>query len=223
MSADIPSIDSNPEVVRLGRLIATYKSRLVELARIREQISMADEVSQVLARAQSLAAGGRFEPVRDAASVDDEARVVRAAIGRIERQTVDARSVAVLTISKQCRLPERAAASRGKVAAACAALMVAIDEAQALAGGMDAADISPTGPRWTGCPAPGLPEMVASLALECSEGLDAKAVHALQRKAGILIEPVYSELPAALAPAPKPSIRKRVAAALDEIGVQMIG
>jgi hypothetical protein len=131
--------------------------------------------------------------------------------------------VAVLTISKQCRLPERAAASRAKIANACAALMVAIDEAQALAGGMDAADISPTGPRWTGCPAPGLPEMVASLALECSEGLDAKAVHALQRKAGILIEPVYSELPAALAPAPKPSIRKRVAAALDEIGVQMIG
>ena len=220
MVADIPPIDSNPEVVRLGRLIATYKSRLVELAKMREQISMTDEVSQVLARAQSLAAGGKFEPVRDAASVDDEARVVRSAVERIERQMTDARSQAVLSISRECRLPERAAASRAKIANACAGLMAAIDEAQALADGMDAAEISPTGLRWPGCGAPTIVESLAGLRIDCGVN-DAETLLMLERRAGIRVEPAFM-LQDRPAPA-KPTMRRKIADKFAEIGEQMLG
>lgn len=219
MSADIPSVDSNSEVIRLGRLIATYKARLVELAAMRSSIAMADGAANTVARAEAVASGGEYQAVRTTASLDDEVAVVRGAVERIDRQMVDARSLAVLTVSRECRLPERAAASRVKVAAACDALLAALDEAQALADAMDAAEVSPTGLRWPGCPVPDFPELLAGLRLECSANLDAEAAHTLARRAGHFIVPVFSEI-ADLKPA-KQSIRKRIASKIDEIGEQM--
>ena len=220
MVADIPSIDLNPEVVRLGRLIATYKARLVELAAMRRNIAMADEAANTVARAEALASGGAYQAVRTTESIDDEAVVVRAAIKRIERQMVDARSVAVLTISKQCRLPERAAASRVAVAAHAAALMAALDEAQALADAMDAAEISPTGLRWPGCGAPTIVESLAGLRIDCGVN-DAETLLMLERRAGIRVEPAFvmQDRPA---PA-KPTMRRKIADKFAEIGEQMLG
>ena len=213
MSADIPSVDSNPEVIRLGRLIATYKARLVELAKMREQISMTDEVSQVLARAQSLAAGGKFEPVRDAASVDDEARVVRSAVERIERQMTDARSQAVLSISRECRLPERAAVLRSAVAEACDALMAALHEADQFADQLDQAGITAAGARWPGCGDDRLSSLLAAHRIDLPD-LPADRLAAVERRAGRRSEsPIVLERPA---PA-KPTMRRKIVDTLGEM------
>jgi hypothetical protein len=110
------------------------------------------------------------------------------------------------------------AAARAQVALKCHELLAAIGAAQALADEMESAELSAVGPRWTGCPAPGVPEMVAGLALECSEGvIDAEAVRELQRKAGLFIEPAFIESQARPAPAAKPSIRKRAAEVIGEL------
>ena len=213
MSADIRSVDNDVEVARLGKLIQTYKSRLVELAKMREQISMTDEVSQVLARAQSLAAGGKFEPVRDAASVDDEARVVRSAVERIERQMTDARSQAVLSISRECRLPERAAVLRSAVAEACDALMSALLEADQFADQLDQAGITAAGARWPGCGDDRLSSLLAAHRIDLPD-LPADRLAAVERRAGRRSEsPIVLERPA---PA-KPTMRRKIVDTLGEM------
>jgi hypothetical protein len=187
---------------------------------MREQISMTDEVSQVLARAQSLAAGGKFEPVRDAASVDDEARVVRAAIDRIERQMTDARSVAVLTISKQCRLPERAAELRAAIAAGIDAVLAAMAASDQFAAELERAEVSPTGPRWPGCGEPAIIELLAGLRIDLGV-TDAETLLMLERRAGIRVEPAFvmRDRPATVVK----SVRKKIADKLDEIGEMISG
>ena len=221
MVADIRSVDNDAEVVRLGRLIQTYQARITELAVQRERITMSDTAANVVGRAQALAAGGTYQPVRSAGEIDDELAVLRGAIRRVDAQAIDARAMAKIRITRDAKLHERAAASRAAVAAACDALLAALDEAQALADAMDAAEVSPTGARWPGCPVPDFPELLAGLRLECSANLDAEAAHTLARRAGHFIVPVFSEIPEQPAPVAKQTIRKRIAAALDEIGEMM--
>jgi hypothetical protein len=212
----ISSPDADSEVIRLEKLNANYRSRITELVALQAKLAMADTAANLVSRAEALAGGGAYEPVRSAVEIDDEISVLRGAAARVSEQTIDARAMAVIRITRDTKLHERAAETRAQVAAACAALLAAIDAARELSDTMDAADISPTGPRWTGCPAPGVPEAVAGLALECGEGLDAEAVHALRLKAGIFVEPVFSEA-ARPAPVIVKSLRRKVAEAIGEL------
>ena len=174
---------------------------------------MTDEVSQVLARAQSLAAGGKFEPVRDAASVDDEARVVRSAVERIERQMTDARSQAVMSISRECRLPERAGAIRESIARAIDVLLVALHEADEFADHLNQVSISATGARWPGCGDDRLQSLLAAHRLDLGD-LPADRLEAVERRAGRRSEsPIVPERPA---PA-KPTMRRKIVDTLGEM------
>jgi hypothetical protein len=214
MSADIPSIDSNPEVIRLGRLIATYKARLVELAKMREQVSMADVATDTVARAEAVASGGEYKAARSAASLDDEATVVRAAVERIERQMTDARSQAVLSISRECRLPERAGELRSAVAEACDALMSALHEADQFVDRLDQAGITAAGARWPGCGDDRLSSLLAAHRIDCG-GLPADRLAAVERRAGRRSDPpIVLERPA---PAVAKSVRRKIVDTLGEM------
>jgi hypothetical protein len=217
MVADIRSVDNDAEVVRLGRLIQTYQARITELSVQRERITMADTAANVVGRAQALAAGGTYQPVRTAGEIDDELAVLRGAIRRVDAQAIDARALATIRITRDEKLLERAAASRAKIAAACDALMAALHEAQALADGMDAAEISPTGVRWPGCGAPTIVESLAGLRIDCGV-TDAETLLMLERRAGIRVEPVFM-LQDRPAPA-KPTMRRKI---VDTIGEMISG
>ena len=218
MSANpIPSVSDDGELVRTERLAATYRARLADLGAMRDRLALMGESVAVDARAAALANGAAFEPVRSTESINDECRVIRAAIQRVTAQAVDARAAAVIRITRDSRLHERAGQARAQVALKCHELLAAIDAARELGEQMENAGLAPVGPRWPGCPAPNLPELLADLQLECSVGLDAEAVRELQRKAGIFVEPVFSEAPNRPAPAVAKSVRRKIVDAVGEI------
>ena len=214
----IPSVSDDGELVRTERLAATYRARLADLGAMRDRLALMGESVAVDARAEALANGAAFEPVRSTESINDECQVIRAAIQRVTAQAVDARAAAVIRITRDSRLPERAAESRAQVALKCHELLAAIDAARELGDAMEGAGLTAAGPRWPGCPAPGVFEAVAGLALETSEGvIDAEAVRELQRKAGIFVEPVFSEAPNRPAPVAVKSLRRKVAETIGEL------
>ena len=219
MSADITSVDLAPEVLRLGRLIQTYRARISELSAQRNQIAMQDEATNVVSRAEALASGGAYQPVRTADQLDDELSVLRAAIRRIDAQAIDARATATIRITHDARLHERADALRRAVAASIDGLMSALHEADQFADQLDQASISATGPRWPGCGDDRLQSVLAAHRIDCGD-VPADRLAAVERRAGRRSDPpIVLERPA---PA-KPTMRRKIADKFAEIGEQMLG
>jgi hypothetical protein len=214
MSADIPSVDSNPEVVRLGRLIETYRARISELSAQRDRLVMQDEATNVVGRAEALASGGAYQPVRTADQIDDELSVLRGAIRRIDAQAIDARAMATIRITHDARLHERAAELRSAVAAGIDGLMAALHEAEQFADHLNQASISATGARWPGCGDDRLQSLLAGLRLDLGVATDKG--HELERRAGRRGEAMI-ELQARPAPAVAKSVRRKIVDAVGEM------
>ena len=213
MSADITSVDLAPEVLRLGRLIQTYRARISELSAQRNQIAMQDEATNVVSRAEALASGGAYQPVRTADQLDDELSVLRAAIRRIDAQAIDARAMATIRITHDARLHERAAELRSAVAAGIDGLMAALHEAEQFADHLNQASISATGARWPGCGDDRLQSLLAAHRLDLGD-LPADRLEAVERRAGRRSEsPIVPERPA---PA-KPTMRRKIVDTLGEM------
>jgi hypothetical protein len=219
MVANIRSVDNDAEVVRLGRLIQTYQARISELSVQRERITMADTATNVVGRAQALAAGGSYQPVRTAVEIDDELAVLRGAIRRVDAQAIDARAMATIRITRDENLLERAAELRIAVADGIDGLMSALAASEQFIDQLDQAGISATGSRWPGAADDRLNSLLAAHRLDLGD-LPADRLEAVERRAGRRSEsPIVPERPA---PAAK-SARKRIADKFAEIGEQMLG
>jgi hypothetical protein len=220
MAADIRNIDDDPEVRRFADLAQTYRQRLADLAGMRERLVVTGGADDADQRAAAMLAGGLFTAPRSAASLSDEASVLKMAILRAEAAERDARAVAVLTISREYQLPERAAELRENTARAIDGLLDALDASGQFADKLETADISATGVRWPGRAEDQLTTMLAGLRLDLGVATD--DAHELERSAGRRGEAVI-ELQARPAPVAKRSIRQRIAAVADEIGEMMPG
>jgi hypothetical protein len=220
MVADIRNVDADAEVVRLARLIETYRARISELSVQRNQIAMADEATNTVARAAALANGGQYQPVRSAEQIDDELAVLRAAIRRVDAQVIDARAMATIRITRDAKLHERAEALRIAVAAGIDAVLAALRESEQFVDQLDQAGISATGARWSGAADDRLHSLLAAHRLDLGD-LPGDRLEAVERQAGRRSEsPIVPERPA---PVAKRSIRQRIAAVADEIGEMMPG
>jgi hypothetical protein len=218
MVADIRSVDDDLEVVRLGRLIQTYQARITELSVQRNQIAMADEATNTVARAEALASGGAYQPVRSAEQIDDEMAVLRAAIRRVDAQAVDARAMATIRITRDAKLHERAEALRIAVAAGIDDLMRALNESEQFVGQLDQAGISAVGSRWPGAADDRLHSLLAAHRIDLGD-LPVDRLAAVERRAGRRSDPpIVPERPA---PIVAKSVRKRITDKLDQIGEQM--
>jgi hypothetical protein len=215
MVADIRGIDDDAEVRRFADLAQTYRQRLADLAKLRERQVLADGVDDADQRAAAMLAGGSFAAPRSLASIADEQSVVRMAIARAEAGERDARAAAVLTISKEYRLPERAAELRESIASAIDNLLAALAESDRFAGKLEMADVSPTGVRWPGCGDQTLIAMLAGLRLDL--GVATADTHELERRAGRRGEAGLVELQARPAPAVAKSVRRKIADAVGEM------
>jgi hypothetical protein len=218
MVADIRNVDADAEVVRLARLIETYRARISELSVQRDRLVMQDQATNLVGRAEALATGGQYQPVRSAEQIDDELAVLRAAIRRVDAQAIDARAMATIRITHDARLHERAEALRIAVAAGIDAVLAALHESEQFVDQLDQAGISATGARWSGAADDRLHSLLAAHRLDLGD-LPADRLEAVERQAGRRSEsPIVPERPA---PAAKQTIRKRIATKLDEIGEQM--
>ena len=132
----------------------------------------------------------------------------------------DARSQAVLTVSRECRLPERAGEIRESIARAIDDLLVALHEADEFADHLNQVSISATGARWPGCGDDRLQSLLAGLRLDLGVATDKG--HELERRAGRRGEAMI-ELQARPAPAVAKSVRRKIADAVGEIGVMISG
>jgi len=211
----IPNLSDDAELNRLEKLSASYQSRVAELCIERDKLAMVDEAANVVSRAQALAAGAEYQPLRSAEAISDEIAVLRGAVERVSAQAVDARSAAVVRITRDAKLHERAAETRAQVALKCQELLAALDASRELAEQMENAGLSATAERWTGCAEASLVESLAGLQIDCG-GIDAEAMRSLERRASRRVEPAF-EMRDRPAPAAKPSIRKRAAEVLGEL------
>jgi hypothetical protein len=223
MVADIRNVDDDIEVRRFADLTRTYRQRLAVLARTRERLVMADSsVDDLAERAAAMIDGTEYIPPRSLASIGDEEAVLRRAIARTEDAERDAHARAAVAISRECRLPEQASKLRENIAVAIDNLLAAMAASDRFADRLEQAGISAAGERWPGCGEPAIIESLAGLRIDLG-GTDAATLLMLERRAGIRVEPAFVLQDRPAPAAVKQTIRKRVSAALDEIGVQMIG
>ena len=209
MVADIRSVDADPEVVRLAALIRSYRARITELSAQRDWLGKMDVAANVAGRAEALATGGRFTPVRTAGEIDDELAVLRAAIRRVDTQLVDARAQAAFQITRDEKLFERAAELRSNVAATADALMAALHESEQFVDQLDQAGISATGSRWPGAADDRLQSLLAAHRADLGD-LSADRLEVVERQAGRRSEnPIIVDRPAPVIA--KSSMRRRAA------------